>query len=167
MRDADSNEVLVNAETTTSADPGRSSPSGWLRAARIGWIIIAGLALVIFVVSIPGYVRGLEQQAFSAAATADPTTIEKVLNLTGMVASMLAAVTSLGLAALLYWRKPEEWMALYLSFFLLGYGIVMAGPLEAVGVFQPVMSEFALRYGQPILVAATSGLAGQCILVFL
>jgi len=137
----------------SKSDPGEHSRSGWKRAARIAWFVAAGLALAIFVVSIPGYLRGLEQQAFTATAAIEPAIVNTVLNFTGMIASLLAAVVSLSLAALLFWRKPEDWMALYLSFFLLGYGVVMAGPLEAIARVSPVFSQLAIQYGQTILVA--------------
>ena len=149
---SDSIKSFTKEEIVTGAGPGAQSRSRWLRAARIGWYVTAGLALVIIVASIPGYLRGLEQQAFTAGVATESTLINSVLNITGMGASMLAAGVSLSLAALLFWRKPEDWMALYLSFFLLGYGVVLAGPLEAIGTYQPLFSEVALRYGQPILV---------------
>jgi hypothetical protein len=152
MSEVDSIKTLTNDETMSRSGPGEHTRSGWKRAARIAWVVVAGLALAIFVVSIPGYIRGLEQQAFTATAAIEPAIVNTVLNFTGMIASLLAAVVSLSLAALLFWRKPEDWMALYLSFFLLGYGIVMAGPLEAIGIFWPVFSQFALQVGQPILV---------------
>jgi signal transduction histidine kinase len=33
---------------------------------------------------------------------------------------------------LLYWRKPDDGMALFVSFYMLAYGIVLAGPLQEV-----------------------------------
>ncbi len=149
---SDSISSLTNEEIVIGSGPGTQPRSRWLRAAQVAWYGAAGLALLIFVASIPGYLRGLEQQAFTAGVATESAIINSVLNITGMGASMLAAGVSLGLAALLFWRKPEDWMALYLSFFLLGYGVVLAGPLEAIGRYQPLFSELALRYGQPILV---------------
>jgi hypothetical protein len=51
----------------TGTGPGEYSQSGWLRATRVAWYVMAGMALVIFVISIPGYLRGLEQQVFTAS----------------------------------------------------------------------------------------------------
>jgi hypothetical protein len=153
MSEADSIKTLTNDATMSRSGPGEHSRCGWKRAARTAWVVVAALALAIFVVSIPGYFRGLEQQAFAATAAIEPAIVNTVLNFTGMIASLLAAVVSLSLAALLFWRKSEDWMALYLSFFLLGYGIVMAGPLETIGTILPVFSQIALQYGQPFLVA--------------
>jgi hypothetical protein len=44
---------------------------------------------------------------------------------------LTAALLSVGLAGLLFWRKQDDNMALFLSYFLLLYGVIMASPLEA------------------------------------
>ena len=154
MEEAGAIKTPKNDKTMTAAGRGIINHGIWLRWARLAWYVAAGLSLVVFVVSIPGYFLGLEQQAFAGAVVLQSTLFNTVLNYTGMVASMLAAAVSLSLAVLLFWRKPEDWMALYLSFFLLGYGIVLAGPLEAIGSYQPLIAQATMRYGQPILVAA-------------
>src|SRR5262245_32943312 len=46
--------------------------------------------------------------------------------------SISATLVSLGLACLLFWKRGNDPMALYLSFFLMLYGIVLSGPLEVV-----------------------------------
>ena len=152
MNEADLIKTLTNDMKLTGPGRGVGTRSGWLRIARVAWVVMAGLALALFVVSIPGYLQGLEEGAFTAATVTNPSIIEEILNFAGMVASMLAAVVSLGLATLLFWRKPDDWMALYLAFFLLGYGAILAGPLEVIGTYIPVFSQVAVRYGQPVMV---------------
>jgi hypothetical protein len=100
MSETDSTKTLTNDDTVTGAGPGVHANSGWLRAARLAWYVAAGLALVIFVVSIPGYLRGFEQQTFTATAAIEPAIVNTILNFSGMIASMLAAAASLSLAAL-------------------------------------------------------------------
>ncbi|CAG0949311.1 partial Signal transduction histidine-protein kinase/phosphatase DegS, partial [Anaerolineae bacterium] len=46
-----------------------------------------------------------------------------------VLASIAAAMTSLGLSFILFRRKPRDPMALYVSFYLLVYGVVAAGPM--------------------------------------
>jgi hypothetical protein len=49
------------------------------------------------------------------------------------LASFGCALLSLVLAAILFVRKRDDGMAMFISFFLIFYGIVMGGPLEALG----------------------------------
>lgn len=96
-----------------------------LTLVRAMWVVAALAAVGIFILALPGYLRPLEARPVQASAAVIAT-----LNGIGLLASLAAAGVSLALAGLLFWRKPDDRMALYLSFFLLGYGIVMAGPIE-------------------------------------
>src|SRR5262249_52395048 len=64
--------------------------------------------------------------------------------------SFAAAALSLALAALIFWRRPREWMAWVVSLTLLVYGIVMAGPLEML-LGQTAAGQSAAYAGQMVL----------------
>ncbi len=49
--------------------------------------------------------------------------------------SLLAALVSLTLAGVIFWKKRQDPGALFVSFYLLAYGIILAGPLEALDGF--------------------------------
>jgi len=154
MREADTTIGHTQHGRIVKESPVINSPSKWQRVARLGWFIFLSAGLSIVIISLPAYLAGLENFDFTAASAVEPSTLDKILNVTGMAASLMAVVVSLGLAILLYWRKGHDWMALYLSFFLIAYGTVMAGPLEVAGARTPWLSGLALSYGQPILVAS-------------
>ena len=121
-----------------SATPSTTSLRGrWLLLARAVWIIVATLALLLLVASIPAYVLTLGKAAWFGAPVEAPAGVVFVLDLLGVVASITAALVSLSLAGVLFWRKSDDWMVMFISSYLLVYGIVLAGPLERAEAFYP------------------------------
>ena len=124
--------ISDSAPSSTTSLRGR-----WLLLARAVWIIIATLALLLLVASIPGYVLTLGKAAWFGAPVEAPAGVVFVLDLLGVVASITAALVSLSLAGVLFWRKSDDWMVMFISSYLLVYGIVLAGPLERAEAFYP------------------------------
>jgi hypothetical protein len=112
--------------TATSSLRGR-----WLIIARAAWIVIATLALGLFVASIPAYALTLGNAAWFGAPVEAPAGVVFVLDLLGVLASVTAALVCLSLAGVLFWRKSDDWMVMFISSYLLVYGVVLAGPLES------------------------------------
>ena len=122
--------IDISAEET--ADPQLSGR--WLIVARIGWLILAAVALFILVTSLPGYALLMSDQAGHVWAD-NSSTSAAVFFALSVLASLSSALLSLGLAAMLFRRRFEDPTAAALSFFLLLYGVVMAGPLEAWSIY--------------------------------
>jgi hypothetical protein len=123
---------LIPAKTGAYADAD-GAERGWrlLVLAHKAWLICAALALLIFLAAIPlGYVPRLGG-TFGVPIDA-PGWYIAVMSVAQAVVSMLTALVCLALAALLFWKRRQEPMTLFVSFFLLVYGIVLAGPLEAL-----------------------------------
>lgn len=129
----------------------------WLRAARVAWILLATLALGVLLSSLPGYVpRFRGWLAHVPAEQAAPSTA--IIAPLSALASLGSAALSLGLAWMIYRRRFQERAAAVLAFYLLIYGIVMAGPLEHWGVYWLGSAEFALSLQASLLVAPTVAL---------
>jgi hypothetical protein len=128
---------------------GVPAPSRWFGLARVVWAVTALLALGILVASIPGYVRVAAGGDYFGRAIQAPAWLVHVLNLAGALALFAAALVCVGLARLLVWRKPGNRMALFLSFYLLMYGIVQAGPLERLDALVPGSSALATNVLEP------------------
>ena len=122
----------------------------WLLIARAAWIIIAALALGLFVASIPAYVFTLGQAAWFGAPVEAAAAVVFVLDLLGALASVTAALVCLTLASVLFWRRSDDWMVIFISSYLLVYGTVMAGPLERAEAFYPGWPTLALDVLQPL-----------------
>lgn len=107
----------------------------WMPVAHIAWFVAAALAIIIFIMSLPGYGR-----LFAVSDMQRMVAPPAFVMLTGTLiplASLGIVVLCLTLATLLFWRKRDEPMALVTSFFLLAYGIAWGGALEsALGAWQ-------------------------------
>jgi hypothetical protein len=136
----------MNSKAQLAVKGGRSN-NGWLRVFRLLWLAVFLLSLAIIVVAVPGYLGGF---GFDRPVDA-PAEMIAVLGLAGTVASLLAALTSLILAAFIFWRRSGDSMALLVSYFLLFYGTIMAGPLEAIDILGTDWSGVTVGTLQPIL----------------
>ncbi len=107
----------------------------WRRLARVTWLILAAAALGILVASLPGYGLKISGQLshISGAGTTAGTTFFGVLSGLSSLASVLLSLT---LAWMFFRRRFDEPAAVSLSFYLLVYAVVMAGPMEAWSAYR-------------------------------
>jgi len=121
----------------------------WFALAHAGWWVCAALALLIFLAAIPlGYVQLFSGEFFITIDA--PQWYVAAMSFVHAVMSMLTVLVSLGLAVILFWKRRAEPMALFLSFFLLAYGIVLAGPLEMLNGLRLMVPGIALQGGMVI-----------------
>ncbi len=81
-----------------------------------------------------------------------------LLVLTGVLsplASFGCAAISIGLAGLLFLRKRSDGMALFISFYLLVYAIVMGGPLEVIPGYWGILQNLAIPLQTGLLTVPT------------
>lgn len=114
----------------------------WQRIARIGWILFAIIAAFILIGSLPGYWSRWQGQ-FSHSNGYESPPGAHMFAIAGGIASLASAMLSIGLSTLLFRRKFSDPVAMLVSYFLLIYGIVMAGPLEHLEGILPGIREFA------------------------
>jgi len=146
-------ETEVRPDSTAALLHGR-----WLILARIVWIALVGLELVLFLAAIPARYRQL---------STPPTAIQATMAQLGLSIRFYAAyltanqlVVGLGfflIAAIIVWRKSHEAIALFISLFLVLVRAVNAGNALALEALHPVLvwpTEFALflTYASLILV---------------
>jgi hypothetical protein len=121
-----------------------------MRVVHAVWILAAILAVVVLLASLTGYSAWLRGES--------PITPGRDrfsgFNVLSGATSLASALTCLGLALVLFLRKRHEPMALFVSFYLMAYGIVMSGPLENLNPLFPGASDLAVGLVQPILLAA-------------
>jgi hypothetical protein len=139
---------------STRASPSATTLQGrWLLLARAAWVIIATLALGLFLASIPAYVSNvltLGKADWMGAPVEAPAGLVFVLDLLGVLASIAAALVCLTLAVVLFWRRSDDWMVMFISSYLLLYGTIMAGPLEWAEAFYPGWPSLAVDVVQPL-----------------
>lgn len=157
---APSPPVTDKAGAGTTSDMRTTPPahraSRWLGCAQVVWVISAVLALGVLFASVPGYLEEAHYGDFVGQEVEAPFGLVRALDVTGVLASFMSALICLALAGLLFWRKRGEGMALFVSFYLLAYGVVLAGPLEQLDLLVPGASLLATNVLQPVLFVAPS-----------
>jgi hypothetical protein len=126
----------------------------WLLLARAAWVVVATLSLGVFFASVPGYassVLGLGQAEWMGASVEAPAALVLILDLLGILASITTALVCLVLALVLFWRRSDEWMVVFISSYLISYGTVFAGPLEWAEGFYLWWPKLAVAVVQPLL----------------
>ena len=114
---------LPAAPPVTAPSPGRAN---LFRLAHAVWVVVAVLAVGVFLASISGYSIAFQGQNPFTPGTAPSSGFFVFSGL----ALMAMASVSFALAFLLFQRRRHDRMALFVSFYVLIYGVVMAGPLE-------------------------------------
>jgi hypothetical protein len=125
----------------------------WLIVARTAWAAIATLAMGVFVASIPGYVSSILEVYRADLRTGPveaPVALVITLDLLGVIASVTAASMCLTLAVVLFWRRSNDWMVVFVSSYLLLYGTIMAGPLEWAESYYSAWPALAVEVIQPL-----------------
>lgn len=127
--------VQVTTDANAMASRRARTRLRWLRVAHAVWIVCAALALLIFLAGIPlGYARLLSGAGFDVLIDAPAWYIASMSVAQGVV-SLVTALVSLTLAGIVFWKKRDDPGALLVSFYLLAYGVILAGPLEALNGF--------------------------------
>src|SRR5919107_2140567 len=140
--------------STRASIPATPLRGRWLLLVRAAWIVIAALTLGLFVASIPAYVYNVfesGQAGWRGAPVGAPAGLVFTLDLLGVLASITAALVCLTLAVVLFWRRSNDWMVVFVSSYLLLYGTIMAGPLEWAEGFYPAWPTLAVDVVQPLL----------------
>ncbi len=105
--------------------------------ARVVWVVVVGFTLSIFLLSLPAYFAQLQTICVGVTCVFSygqltPGTAQALehlgLSTGGYAVSILAlattsALVSFGVAALLFWRRSDDGMALFVSLFLVLIGV--------------------------------------------
>lgn len=136
MGERDDN-LVTSLTTEQSADSTWSSPSSFIRLARLAWYLaFAASVIVLFVAVIMVFTsspRGVTQTHLVFEDSAWNRSV-KVLT---YLAAGTSAFVSVGLAGLVYRQRARTKMGLFLAYYLLGFGILLAGPIELLQPLWP------------------------------
>jgi len=136
-------EVRGSADRRSKVDTRLHGP--WLVIARLVWLAITAVYLLLFVVNFPLYLRTLQTVCRSAACPdwqPVPATVPALQHIGLSLASYTALSVTLtiistllwvGIGLFMFWRKSDEWIILLFSLQAVTQGI--NGP---TGVLQPL-----------------------------
>lgn len=111
-------------------EPTANVPPRLRLASRSGWIALCALSLALYVAMMPAYFAGL-QQVCASGCQLTPGQARALLGfgfsvqgyaVGGVVVSALFVLVSCGVAALLFWRSSDDWMALLVGLLLVTLG---------------------------------------------
>jgi hypothetical protein len=140
----------VPAELPVNATVSLAQRTRGMAFAHAVWIISAVLAVGLLLASLRGYSIWLRGES---PITPGPDPASGFNALSGVI-SLASALICLGLAFLIFLRKRDEPMALFVSFYVMAYGVIMAGPLENLSPLFPGVLDLATAWVQPILLGA-------------
>jgi len=130
----------------------------WLRLARVGWVLVAVVALAFLLTSLPGYQLRITSGLPGHGPVSNPSMGYVYLQAVNAITSLASSLLSLYLALLLFRRKFGNPAVAAVSFYLLLYGIVMTGPLDAWGLYWFDKKEFAIPAQTLIMATPTTAL---------
>jgi hypothetical protein len=125
----------------------KSIPKGWLWVARILVLAIGALALIVYIVGTPVYFAQLVSTQHCIIQDCPSPTIVNSLHSMGIPITTYAAyMTALNLlfalvyfvvAAFIFWRKSDDWMALLACLALVTFGASFPGIPGALAAVHP------------------------------
>ena len=124
----------------------------WLFAARVAWVAIAVLAVGLFIAALPYDFRELQRvctgddcQSDVQLTPEDAEALEDMgLSLAFYARYFLALVILLVIAftlipALIFWRRSDDWMAMFVSLTLVLFGTSLPNVMELLEEAQPAV----------------------------
>jgi signal transduction histidine kinase len=106
-----------------------------LRLARIGWVVLMGLASLILVLAVPGFLSRRPLGDLGEHLVFDPTPLTLTLHRLNIAGIFLSVLISYGLAALLFVKRKTDGMALFLAYYMVIHGLLFGGTVEMLEPF--------------------------------
>jgi hypothetical protein len=119
---------------------------GWLISARIVWVAVVVFSLSIFIASLPAYFTQLQTvcggdtcvYSYGQLTPGSAQTLQNLgLSIGTYAVSTFALITastlvSFGVAGLIFWRRSDDWMAMFVSLFLVTFGVNFSVQAQAI-----------------------------------
>lgn len=151
---------MLNISAQKHQDGLERSPNRWMQAVRVLWGLVALLTLTLFILGTPGRFEQL-------SSTADWRSLAGLGLSAGSYADYLLffnyvlVLTHIALAGLIFIRRPDEWIALFVAFTLVANGALFPLQLmETPGFLSPALWNFLVS----LIIAI--GLTTSVILLF-
>lgn len=132
-------------------------PKRWLKVARVAWLLITGVGIVMFAIGAQLYFQKLATTCAGSdclrqqlAPEVLPSLADIGLTLTGYAALVLMptiifAVVSVAIGALIFWQRSHELMAYFSSLWLVTFGLTLfEEEVRATGAAYPWLQPVTL-----------------------
>ena len=122
----------------------------WQQLARSAWYGCAVIVLGIFILAVPALMIAAQEHFSGAPTVTEPSLLLYAITVASFLAFTTAALISCILAGVLFLKRPKDRMALFVAYFLLVYGVVLAGPLASFEYLWPGARIFVWSVLQPV-----------------
>jgi hypothetical protein len=146
--------------STGTEEKARQRNSAWLTLIRIGWIVVTLLILGLFLSGIPGRYSQLVQSADERSLTDLGLSVEAYARAI-LALNLILILAHNIIAAVIFWRRRDDWMALFVSYALITNGAVI--PLAAMRISGLLPQGWEFSVG----VITSIGLISSVILLYL
>src|SRR5205807_5205540 len=119
----------------------------WLLVARLSFVVVSLFALVLYVIGTPvyfDYLHTICTGCLDDRLTPDKLQALQALNISittyavyWVVINLLFALVYFAVAALIFWRKSDDWMAWLASFSLVAFGASFPSIPDTLAVVHP------------------------------
>jgi signal transduction histidine kinase len=128
-------------ELVTSSPQGyetdQSISPEWGQVLKPLWILSAILVVGILIASLPGYLVRTPMASIRSDLVFNPTPMVLTIHHLHLLISFFSTAFCICLAALLFFKKSDSRMGLFLSFYLLAHGILYTWTIEMLEPFWP------------------------------
>jgi signal transduction histidine kinase len=127
------------SQNTLSASEDARPRGRWLAVARVAWVAVALVVLILFVASVPAYWDQLNTICVDPSGTTcnfpqlNPAKLQALEQLGATIGAYAAYTLTIHagaslvffvVGALIFWRKSEDWYGLFVSLFLFTFGTI-------------------------------------------
>ena len=133
----------------------------WLVVARLSFVVVSIFTLVLYIIGTPVYFAYLDTlctNCLDGRLTPDKLQALQVLNISittyavyWVSINLLFALVYFAVAALIFWRKPDDWMAWLASFSLVAFGASFPDIPAALAAVHPVWMLPVTLVGENVL----------------
>jgi len=116
------------------------------------WFLVLAVFLGIIILNVPSQINMIGETMQGELMAAAPSWLVAAVNIAPILAQSAVPLISLGLAVVLYVKRPKDGIALFLSYFLLVNGVV-AAPLSFLEPFFPDANAIPYSVIQPLIFA--------------
>lgn len=146
-------EALVSRTPSLNRGP-------WLRAARLGWVMLALATVALFLLGALPYYWNMASVADSRVFLDLGYTVQEYALYT-LLLNLVVLLAHNFIAAVIFWRKTDDWMALFVAYTLVANGAII--PLTVI--YPSELSSALVRVLVNFIVSV--GLASSISLLFL
>lgn len=108
-----------------------------LQLARVGWVVLAVVAVVVLLLAIPGYAVRRPMGTLSTHLVYNPAPLILGIHRLNLAAGFISVLLSYALGLFLFRKRADDRMALFMAYYLVLHGLLFGGAVEMLEPLWP------------------------------